>query len=77
MPHHLPPNRYLWLPTHAFEAARDLQHRVLAYDITPEDARGALEAILSPYLDRPLAPTDRVEILLATPKTYSYAKGPH
>lgn len=69
------PNRYLWLPTHAFEAARDLQHRVLAYDISPGEARDALEAILSPYLDRPLAPTDRVEILLKDSKVYSYAKG--
>jgi hypothetical protein len=69
------PNRYIWVPAHTYEALQDLQHRILTYQVDPDVARGEMESLLTPHLDRPLSPTDRVEILLKT-TPMSYKKAP-
>jgi len=66
------PNRYVWLPASAYEAMKELHSRIIAYELEPEQAHAKMEAILAPHLDRPILPTDRVEIVRKEPVVYSH-----
>lgn len=68
-----PPDRIIEVSAEAMAALEDVSHKVIAYDITEEEARAEIDRILSPFLDRPLDPNQYTQIMVK-PKTFSIGR---
>jgi len=64
------PTNTIELPLEAYERFKDLQHRVLTYEVDPEVARHEMIDLLSPYWDHLPEPWERTEVALRpTPRS--------
>lgn len=66
------PTRVIWLPLNAYEAFRELQGRILAYEVDLESAKAQLQEILAPYVTSMPGPDDATVIALKDSPTYSF-----
>lgn len=59
------PHLIISVPANIYESILDLQHRVLAHDVEPDQARYEMTDLISPYCQRlPVEGEDTTEIVL-------------
>lgn len=61
----------IYLPINDYEDAQLLQHRILSYEITPEQATHEMRELLAPHVTIMPGPDDQVELRLR-PATRSF-----